>query len=131
MTILRVMGEFPEAVLGLAFSLGCALLIAFACLKFLIGLMTREQYNVTDAPRRVRAVVWAPDNGAPESSPTDPAGSDTTGGPYLLPAAAPRNRFTRSGESVAAAGGRVVELPQPVRSRNAEGGHRGDGPLIA
>ena len=35
-------------VLGLAFSFGCALLLAFACLRFLLGLMTRQQYNVTD-----------------------------------------------------------------------------------
>ena len=46
------------AALGLALSLVLALLLAFVCLKFLVGLVTREQYNVTDDPRRVRAIVW-------------------------------------------------------------------------
>ena len=48
MTFLSALGEFAEAVLGLAVSLGCALLLAFACLRFLMGLMTRRQYNVAD-----------------------------------------------------------------------------------
>ena len=37
-------------------SVALALLLAFVCLKFLVGLVTREQYNVTDAPRHVRAI---------------------------------------------------------------------------
>ena len=32
-------------VLGLAFSLGCALLLGFVCLRFLVGLMTRQQFQ--------------------------------------------------------------------------------------
>ena len=46
MTFLSALGEFPEMVLGLAFSLGCALLLAFVCLRSLLGLMTRQQYRV-------------------------------------------------------------------------------------
>ena len=46
MMFLGVLGDFTEAVLGLAFSFGCALLLAFVCLRFLLGLMTRQQYNV-------------------------------------------------------------------------------------
>ncbi len=46
------------AAFGLGCGLGLALLLGFVCLKFLVGLVTREQYNVTDAPRRVRAIVW-------------------------------------------------------------------------
>ncbi len=33
MTFLSAFGEFPEMVLGLAFSLGCALLLGFLCLR--------------------------------------------------------------------------------------------------
>src|SRR5258708_2384654 len=95
MTIFQGMGEFPEAVLGLAFSLGFALLLAFGCLKFLMGLLTREQYNVTDASPRVSAIVWAPDNGTPERS-TGRAHGGSTGGTDLVPAAAPSNRFART-----------------------------------
>ena len=80
------------AALGFACGLMLALLLAFICLKFLTGLVTREQYNVTDAPRRVRAIVWT--GGArPSERSTDAGGSRATGVPYLLPAAAPRNRF--------------------------------------
>ena len=54
MAFLSALGEFAEAVLGLAVSLGCALLLAFACLRFLMGLMTRQQYNVTHDSSHVR-----------------------------------------------------------------------------
>jgi hypothetical protein len=54
MTFLSALGEFLEAVLGLAVSLGCALLLAFLCLRFLVGLMTRQQFRVTDDPSHVR-----------------------------------------------------------------------------
>ena len=33
MTFLSVLGDFTEAVLGLAFSFGCALLLGFVCLR--------------------------------------------------------------------------------------------------
>jgi hypothetical protein len=54
MAFLSALGEFAEAVLGLAVSLGCAVLLAFACLHFLMGLMTRQQCNVTDNSSHVR-----------------------------------------------------------------------------
>jgi hypothetical protein len=124
MTILNGMGEFPEAVLGLAFSLGFALLLGYGCLKFLVGLLTREQYNVTDAPRRIRTIVWTPDERAAER-PADGPSSGTVGGQDILPAAAPSNRFARSlSESVDASGGTMVELSEPARGRTAEGGRR-------
>ena len=124
MTILNRMDEFPEAVLGLAFSLACALLLAFVCLKFLVGLLTREQYNVIDAPRRVRAIVW---DGVGDRATNRGGGhgdGGATGVPYLLPAAAPRNRFARAAKSIGAAARGMVKLSQPVRSRITEGGRR-------
>ena len=118
------------AALGLACSLALALLLAFLCLKFLVSLVTREQYNVTDAPRRVRAIVWSGDGNRPADA-SGAANSDTGGGatsiPYRLPAAAPPNRFARASKSVDAAGGGVVNISQPVRSRTAEGGRRDSG----
>lgn len=45
MTLLSALGEFPEAVLGLTFGLGCALALGFLCLRILVGLMTRQQYR--------------------------------------------------------------------------------------
>ena len=148
MTFLNAFGELPELVLGLAFSLACALLLGFVCLKFLVGLMTRQQYNVTIDPDRnndpshVSSILWL---GAAVGSSNSPAAptisaatehdgdSDAAGGPYLLPAAAPRNRFARSAKPDAASGGRVVELPQPVAGRiaqvglgNSWGGNSGD-----
>ena len=119
MTILYRMGDFPEAVLGLAFSLACALLIAFACLKLLVGLVTREQYNVTDAPRRFRPLFWTAAwarGDARRERATDAANRGATGGTYLLPAAAPDNLFARSSEPVDTSGDRMVDLSEPVRS---------------
>src|SRR5271166_4556886 len=123
MTILNRMGEFPEAVLGLAFSLACALLLAFVCLKFLVSLVTRD--NVTDAPRRVRVVVWVGRRDRAASAaglPADDGSGHADGLSYLLPAAAPPNRFARAAESVGALRERVVKLSQPVRSRAAQSG---------
>ena len=132
MMFLGVLGDFTEAVLGLAFSFGCALLLAFVCLRFLLGLMTRQQYNVTekDDPGRVRSLLWlgaAVDrsNPGPNAGPGHELGGGATGGPYLLPAAAPLNGFARIAKPDAAPGGRVVELPRFVAGRVAQGG-RGD-----
>ena len=119
MTILHGMGEFPEAVLGLAFSLGFALLLAFGCLKFLMNLLTRQQYNVTDAAPRVRTIVWTPDDGTPERT-TGRAGSGSTGGTDLSPAAAASNRFARTANSVDDSGGTMVRVSEPARSRTAK-----------
>ena len=61
---LSVLGDFTEAALVLAFSFGCALVLAFVCLRILVGLMTRQQYNVTvdrnsnHAPGHVRSIHW-------------------------------------------------------------------------
>jgi hypothetical protein len=141
MTFLNALGDFPEMVLGLAFSLACALLLGFVSLKFLVGLMTRQQYNVTidpnldNDPSHVNSILWLGAAIGSSNSPTAStipattdhnADSDATGGPYLLPAAAPRNRFARNAKPDAAAGGRVVELPQSVAGRIAQGGF-GDG----
>src|ERR1700685_2515425 len=101
------------AALGLAFSLALGLLLAFVCLKFLVGLVTREQYNVTDAPRRVRAIVWNGDGRAGARS-VGLGDGGATGVPCRLPAAAPPNRFARAAKPVGAAGGRMVKLPYPV-----------------
>ncbi len=94
--------------------------------KFLASLLSREQYNVTDAPRRVRAIVW---NGDGDRSARDGGGDGrATGLPYLLPAAAPPNRFARAAKSIGAAGRGVVEISRPVRSRTAQGGRRDSAP---
>ena len=146
MTYLGGVGDFTEAVLGLAFSFGCALLMAYGCLRFLVGLMTRQQYNVTvepnlsndlnlatndvqvaNDPSHVRSILWL---GAAvgSSSPGQDAGTEperdrgATGGPYVLPAAAPRNRFARMAKSESITTSRVVKLPQFARERVAQGG---------
>lgn len=133
MIVPTFLGEFPQTVLALIFSFGCALALAFICLDAVLRLVTREKYNVTDAahnvnddPRRIRAVVWHGDgtiaNGANHG--TSGASNDATIGgasharrggaarrPYLLPAAAPRNRFARISESDGAPSGGILELP--------------------
>ena len=139
MTYLGGVGDFTEAVLGLAFSFGCALLMAYGCLRFLVGLMTRQQYNVTvepnpsndlqlaNDPSHVRSILWL---GAAvgSSSPGQDTGTEpdrdggTTGGPYVLPAAAPRNRFARMAKSESITTSRVVKLPRFARERVAQGG---------
>jgi hypothetical protein len=134
---LSVLGDFTEAVLGLAFSFGCALLLAFLCLRFLVGLMTRQQYNVTvdqnlnNDPSHIRSILWlraavARSDSGPDAGPDHAFSGSATGGPYILPAAAPRNHFARISKPDAAPGGRVVELPQFVAGRVTQGG-RSDG----
>jgi len=133
-TFLSGLGEFTETLLGLAFGFGCALLLAYACLRILVGLMTRQQYNVTvepksvNAPSHVRSILWL--NAAvagPNASGSDSSISGgATGGPYILPAAAPRNRFARAAKSESVSKRRVVQLRQFAAGRVAQGG-RGDG----
>lgn len=130
MMFLGVLGDFTEAVLGLAFSFGCALLLAFVCLRFLLGLMTRQQYNVPhnviNDPSHSRSILWLGTAVAGTDSGTEHDGrSGATGGPYIVPAAAPSNRFARDAKPDAVTGGRVVELPHFVAGRVAQGG-RGD-----
>lgn len=124
MTSLTFLGEFPQVALALAFSFACALIMAFACLRIVVRLVTREQYNVTDAPRRVSAIVWNAD-GAARAGAIDGGCGRATGGPYLLAAAAPHNRFARIPKSDGAPTGRVIQLPSRISRGAAESG-RGD-----
>ena len=133
MMFLSVLGDFTEAVLGLAFSFGCALLLAFVCLRFLLGLMTRQQYNVTDNddPSHVRSILWlgatvGRSNPGPDGT-SDDLASGATGGSYILPAAAPRSRFAGISKLDLVSSGRVVELPQLVSGRIAQVGCGDDG----
>ena len=123
MMFLSVLGDFSEAVLGLAFSFGCALLLAFVCLRFLLGLMTRQQVNVThnviNDPSHSRSILWL---GTAVAGTEHDGRSSATGGPYIVPAAAPSSRFARDAKPDAVIGGRVVELPQLVAERVAQGG---------
>ena len=125
MRALTLLGEFPQVALALTFSFGCALVLAFICLRMVVGLVTREQYNVTDEPRRVRAIVLL-DSASLRSSAAVGRSGGATDGPYLLPAAAPHNRFSRIPKSDAAGAGRVVQLPRRAGGRAAESGC-GDG----
>jgi hypothetical protein len=126
MTSPTFLGEFPQVALALAFSFACALLLAFGCLRMVVRLVTREQYNVTDAPRRVSAIVWNA-AGGPCRGAIDGGSSGATGGPYLLPAAAPRNRFARVPKPDGGGAGRVIQLPSRASGRIAEAGPGVDG----
>src|SRR5262249_23403390 len=119
------LGSFPQAAIILTFSFACALVLAFVCLRIVVGLVTREQYNVTDAPRRIRAIVLVDRSGKGWST-ADGGRSRTTGRSYLLPAAAPRNRFARPAQPDDAGAGRVIELSQRDGGRTAQG-RAGDG----
>ena len=126
MTSMTLAGDFPVAALGLICSLGCALVLAFVALRFVIGLVTREQYNVTDDTRRVRAIVWMGDRGNRTS--TESRGSrGATGGPYLLAAAALPNRFTRIIKPVIHDARRFIHLRQGSGGGPAEIGPTDDG----
>lgn len=126
MTSMTLAGDFPVAALGLICSLGCALVLAFVALRFVIGLVTREQYNVTDDTRRVRAIVWMGDRGNRTS--TESRGSrGATGGPYLLAAAAPPNRFARISKPVTPDVRRFVQLRQGSGGGTAQIGSTDDG----
>ena len=102
MTILYGMGEFPEAIFGLAVGFACALLIAFACLKVLVGLVTREQYNVTDASRRVRVIFWTARGRRAEGAAAS-TNRIAIGNPDLAVAASPGDLLAGSGRPVGAA----------------------------
>jgi hypothetical protein len=137
MTYLGGVGDFTEAVLGLAFSFGCALLMAYGCLRFLVGLMTRQQYNVTvepnpsndlqlaNDPSHVRSILWLGAAVASADAGTgNNGGSVATSGPYILPAATPNNSFARIAKPDDASGGRLVEIPHFAADRVAQIGHR-------
>src|ERR1035438_765287 len=126
MTSLTFLGEFPQVALALAFSFACALILAFVCLRIVVRLVTREQYNVTDAPRRVSAIVWNAGDAARAGAINGGSGGETGGrfhsGPYLLPAAATHNRFARNPKSDGARAGRVIQLPGRASGGTAEAG---------
>ena len=127
MTSLTFLGEFPQVALALTFSFACALVMAFVFLRIVVRLVTREQYNVTDAPRRVSAIVWNADVSTGTGA-TDGGSGNATGGPYLLPAAAPRNRFARIPKPDGARAGRVIQLPSRAPAGAEEnGGGNSDG----
>jgi hypothetical protein len=126
MNTMTLVGDFPMAALGLTFSLGCALLLAFIALRFVVGLVTREQYNVSDAPRRVHAIVWMGHRS--NRAGAEPVGSRVpTGGPYLLAAAAPRNRFARNTPRDSGRARRFVQFPQRSGGGDAQSGATGNG----
>ena len=117
--------EVSQLALALAFGFGCAAALGFIILRTIIGYVTREQYNVSDAPRRIRAIVLVRSKRLDERANRSRNG-EPNGSPYLLPAAAPPNRFARIAESDDAPDGRVVELPKSFAGRTAQDG-RGDG----
>jgi hypothetical protein len=129
MTFLSALGEFPEMVLGFAFSLGCALLLGFVTLRLLLGLMTRQQFPVADHhnemndPGHARSILWLGAAVAGASGGTaDRLDSGAIGGSYLVPAATPGSRFIRDSESDADTAGAVVQLPHAFAGRIAQGG---------
>ena len=126
MTTMSLAGDFPVAALGLICSISCALVIAFVALRFVIGLVTREQYNVTDDSRRVRAIVWMGHRGNRRGA--EPSGSrGAAGRPYLLAAAAPPNRFARIAKPVIHDPRRFIHLRQSSGGATAQIGPTDDG----
>ena len=131
MTFLSGFGEFLEMLLGLALSLGCALLLGYFCLRFLLGFMTRQQAAVilnhaapdhnglVDDPGHARSLLLLGAAVGVATAPAADSAGGTTGGPYLLPAAAPGNRFARVSEPDGDHSSRVVEIPVPVAGRVA------------
>lgn len=126
MTFLSALGEFPEAVLGLTFGMGCALGLGFICLRVLIGFMSGGELNVAHngindpghagSLMRLGAAVGSSTAGADERS------SGTGSGPHLVPAPPARDRFARTSEPDGVAAGRVVELPRFVAGRPGQNG---------
>lgn len=135
MMFLSALGDFPEMVLGLLFSLGCALLLGFLCLRFVMNLMThhasRDHNGISDRPRvdsllLLSAAVGlsnAGPGGRPDRGPDAGSGIDgggATGLPYRVPAAASSNRFDREPELSAVSASRVVEIPLALSGRVAQ-----------
>jgi hypothetical protein len=139
MTFLSALGELPAMALGLAFSLGCALLLGFACLRLLVGLMTRQQYNVTNDPdsthdlnltndpSHARSILWLGAAVADAGDSSADRRSGATGGPYLVPAAAPVNRFTRDPRLNIVSSKRAVEFSHTLAGRITQIGHSDNG----
>lgn len=121
MSFVTFLGDFPQVALTLALSFACALALAFVLLQFVVKLVTREQYNVTDEPRRIRAIVFV-DPALSGAGAIDAGSGSANGGPYLLPAAAPRNRFARLPKPDSASAGRVGKLSQRIGAGAAQSG---------
>ena len=124
MSLFTFLGDFPQVAFTLALSFGCALALAFVLLQFVVRLVTREQYNVTDEPRRIRAIVLV-DPALSGGSANDAGRGGTTDGSYLLPAAAPHNRFARLPKPDGASAGRVIQLSQRIGAGIAQSGTGG------
>ena len=110
MSALTFLGGFPQVAVALALAFACALAIGFVLLWLILGLVTRESYNVTDASHNAPALVLSDRAGARAGSDGSGRGG-ATGGPYLLPAAAPPNRFVRVPKYFIVTRGRVVRFP--------------------
>lgn len=134
MTFLSALGDLPEMLLGLAFSLGCALLLGFFCLRLLMKLMTHHaarDHNGSSDQGHVDSLLllsaavgvsnFKPGGGPAESEPGAGTGGGAAGVPYRVPAAAPHNRFDRDPELGTVTASRVVELPVAVPGRVAQG----------
>ena len=128
MMFLSALGDFPEMLLGLLFSLGCALLLGFVCLRLFMNLMThhaaRDHNGISD-PGGVDSLLMlnaavGVSNGGPNGEPDAGSGSGATGVPYRVPAASPHNRFDRDPELGAVTASRVVEIPLADPGRIAQ-----------
>ncbi len=108
MTLLNALGDFPEMVLGLAFSLACALLLAFLCLRLLLSLMTRQQYNVArniiahnviNDPSHTGSIIWlgvavaGASAAGPDAGPGDGLNSSAARQPVSPPCCRAAQRF--------------------------------------
>ena len=111
MSAVTFLGGFPQVAVALAFAFAGALAIGFVLLWLILGLVTRESYNVTDASHNTPALVLSGRAGARAGSDRGGNGG-ATGGPYLLPAAAPPNRFVRGPKYFIVTRGRVVRFPR-------------------
>lgn len=144
MAFLGAFGDFSEMVLGLAFSAGCALLLAFFCLRMLLAFMSRQpagmtretagvrdDHNVDNDPTHAGSLLLLDAAVAGSNGGVNGVRTGTNGSPYLLPAAAPRNRFVGVSKPDDVPGARVVELPIPVAGRTGSSwgkdGWGGDG----
>ena len=126
MSSMTLLGEFPQVAIALTIAFTCALGIAFMVLWMVLGLITREQYNVTDAPQAAPDRL-VPDLAVLRNGSDDGGNRPSSGGPYLLPAASPRNRFVRVPKSLNAVRGRILRFSKRAGSRNEEDWNRDPG----
>jgi hypothetical protein len=129
-TTISFLGAFPQVALALAFAFACALGMAFMLLWTILGLVTREQYNVTDAPQN-RPDLTVPALAFFSDSSDDPGHRVPSRGAYVLPAASPNNRFIRFPKSLVCIRGRLLRFPKRSQIRIEENGHRDGGDSAA